>query len=177
MMNLSDIKKNEVIQLDGDVKLLSFETILDLKLKAQSNPRRRARINVHYGMENKIHEMIIVHMLGNYIRPHRHKNKSESFHLIEGDLQIVIFSENGEVDRVVPMGTYDNKKKFYYRIEPGTWHTLVVKSEFVVFHESTNGPFILGESEQAPWAPDDTSNDLQVQQECQRYLQELMSLN
>lgn len=51
--------------------------------------------------------MLIVMAKGSYIRPHKHKNKSESFHIIEGLLDVIVF------DLAVEIGSNDGSLKIY----------------------------------------------------------------
>jgi hypothetical protein len=40
-------------------------------------------------------------------------------------------------------------------MEPLIWHTLIVRSEFLVFHETTNGPFNREDTIFPLWAPEE----------------------
>src|SRR5207247_7893851 len=66
------------------------EDVAQLKREAQRNPRRRVRLCAHGGIDDSLHEMLIVHANNTYVRPHRHLGKSESFHVIEGDVEVVL---------------------------------------------------------------------------------------
>jgi hypothetical protein len=57
------------------------------------------------------------------------------------------------VREVVPIGEPHSGRTFYYRLAAPWYHTLLVSSEFLVFHEVTNGPFRREETVLAPWAP------------------------
>ncbi len=45
---------------------------------------------------------------------------------------------------------------FFYKMPPGIFHTLIFKSDWLVFLETTIGPFDPSSSEAAPWAPPET---------------------
>ena len=47
----------------------------------------------------------------------------------------------------------------YVRLAPGTLHTLCLRTEFFVFHETTRGPFDREETEFASWAPAETDRE------------------
>jgi hypothetical protein len=83
--------------------------------------------------------------------------KSESFHIIEGCLKVVIFDDSGDVADVIDMGDYSTGKCFYQRISRAFFHTVIPTSETVVFHETTKGPFRSEDTVFAPWSP--TEND------------------
>ncbi len=129
----------------GDIELL--------KDKASKNPRKRIRFCAHKDTNDTLHEMLIIHSKGAYVRPHKHLNKSESFHIIEGKLKVVVFDEEGGVVESINMGEYSTGDVFYYRLSENCFHTVVPISDIVVFHETTNGPFEREDIIFAPWAP------------------------
>lgn len=137
----------------GDVVKLTAAHMQALRKHAQGTRRKRARICTHPDTTNPLHEMIILHVCGAYVRPHRHPGKSESFHVIEGEADIILFDEGGKVENVISMGEKGSGKAFFYRLNQATFHTLLIRSEIFIFHETTNGPFQPGASEFAPWAP------------------------
>jgi cupin fold WbuC family metalloprotein len=123
-----------------------------IKAKAIASPRGRARICAHKDASNKLHEMIIALCRDSYIRPHRHHDKVESFHLIEGRADIVIFNTDGSILDIVKLGKDDC---FYYRLDTPHYHTLVIHSPLLVIHEITNGPFNVQAADFAIFSPAD----------------------
>jgi hypothetical protein len=51
------------------------------------------------------------------------------------------------------MGAPGADRVFFYRMPERQYHSLAIESEFLVFVESTRGPFRPGDTEVAPWAP------------------------
>jgi len=145
----------EVLYVQDEIVRVGRAEIESLKKDALRNERKRIRLCTHRDVADAVHEMLIVHTKGTYVRPHRHLNKSESFHLIEGRVDVVLFDDDGGVTDVIPMGDYASGQKFYYRISDAVYHTLIIHSGFVVFHETTQGPFRRADTEFAPWSPDD----------------------
>jgi cupin fold WbuC family metalloprotein len=152
---------DEVFRSRGPITQVTADDIAFLKGRAASNSRRRVRLCVHPDSEDRLHEMLIVHAQAAYVPPHKHSNKSESFHIIEGLLTVFLFDDDGAVVRVIPMGEMSSGRAFYYRLSASTYHTVWPESEFVIFHEVTNGPFDRKETIAAPWAP--AEDDLQSQ--------------
>jgi cupin fold WbuC family metalloprotein len=152
-------ESEEVYRSAGPVTVVTREDIVFLKKQAAANRRGRVRLCAHPNSEDQLHEMLIVHSRSPYVPPHRHLNKSESFHIIEGLLTVFIFGEDGTVQKMIPMGDAGSGKAFYYRLSSNLYHTIWLESDFVVFHEVTNGPFDPKESVNAPWAP--AEDDLQ----------------
>jgi cupin fold WbuC family metalloprotein len=131
----------EVLHAVGPVVKINGSDIRDLAERANSVPRRRIRICMHPGADDSLHEMLIVHQAGCYVRPHRHLNKSESFHIVEGEADVVLLNESADIVEVVQMGDYRSGRHFYYRLAQPLYHTLVIRSPRLIFHEITNGPF------------------------------------
>ena len=115
--------------------------------------------------------MFIIHYSDTYVRPHFHKNKIESFHVISGEADVIIFSKSGEISEVVELGDYPSKKNFYYRINPEIIHCLLIKSDVFIFHESTLGPFNPADTDFPLWAPNG-SNEI----DNKKYMEDLSRL-
>ena len=147
---------NEVLYPQGSVVKADRRDVRALKLGAGAGARKRMRLCAHMDVRDKVHEMLIVLKKGVYIRPHRHLEKSESFHVIEGRADIFVFGDKGEIVEKIPMGDYASGRKFFYRISAPFYHTVLVRSAFFAFHETTNGPFRKAATSAAPWAPDES---------------------
>jgi cupin fold WbuC family metalloprotein len=126
----------------------------ELLLLASQNQRKRVRLCAHKSSAHNLHEMIIVHEKSAYVRPHRHVGKIESMHIISGTVDVIIFDDHGNITRVIEMGEFSSGKSFYYRMDTPLFHTLLIRSEVLVFHETTNGPFNRSDATFAPWSPD-----------------------
>jgi cupin fold WbuC family metalloprotein len=161
--------RDEVFVADEPVVKVARDAIETLKCLAGGTARRRVRLCAHRQTADTLHEMLIVLHRGTYVRPHRHVNKSESFHIIEGTLMVVLFSDQGAIREVIPMGSYTSGRHFYYRLAKPTYHTVLLETEQAVIHETTNGPFNPHETEFAPWSP--AENDAV---EAARYQAELL---
>lgn len=133
--------------------------IKQLKEAAFSNKLKRARLCAHQNIDDKVHEMLIGFCYDSYIRPHRHTNKTESFHIIQGMIEIVLFNEKGNIKQRVLLGSLSSKYPFFFRSENHDWHTVLVHSKFALIHETTNGPFNPSESEFASWSPDPNDHE------------------
>ena len=145
----------EVLVTEENVTKIGTPEINFLKSIAATNPRRRVRVCAHHNNEDNLHEMILVLMSGIYVQPHKHIGKTESFHIIEGEMVVILFDDYGVPIESIQMGDFKSGKVFYYRLETETFHSIVPLSETVVFHETTNGPFRKEFTQYAKWAPDD----------------------
>jgi|TARA_B100002003_G_C14103949_1_gene530965 cupin fold WbuC family metalloprotein len=137
--------------------LLFFDNKIITKLKAMAfkSNNKRARICCHLSTENKINEMIIVLMKKSYIAPHIHpKNKSESYTVLKGRMNVYIFNKKGKFKKVVKMGDINSGKNFFYRMSKGFWHMPMATSKWCIYHETYSGPFRKkNDVKYAPWAP------------------------
>lgn len=120
-----------------------------------SNPRKRIRLCAHDSSDECLHEMLIVHDHSAYVRPHKHPGKTESTHIIEGLVDVIVFDDGGQIERVISMGDYTSGMTFYYRMAVPVFHTMIIRSDVLVFHETINGPFERGDTVFAPWAPEE----------------------
>jgi cupin fold WbuC family metalloprotein len=152
-------KSPEVFLAEGPIAAVGQVEIAMLKAAVQASPKRRARINAHPDGEDTLHEMIIAIDASSYIRPHKHPGKSEAFHIVEGEVDIVVFNDNGEIDRVVELGAPGGGRSFYYRMSNAFFHTLIIRSDLLVVHEITNGPFRPAATVFADFAPEDNETD------------------
>ena len=108
---------------------------------------------MHKNAADTLHQMVIVLCRDTWIAPHRHLKKSESFHVLEGEADVVLFNDDGGIREVVELGDYGSSRNFMYRLDDPLYHTLLVRSDHLIIHEITNGPFDPEESTSAPFAP------------------------
>jgi cupin fold WbuC family metalloprotein len=153
-MNTREITPEALVVADSIVQI-RHEVIDLLKARLVHSPRHRMRILTHRDVSDQVQEMLIAFRRGTYIPPHKHIDKSESFHIIEGALDVVIFADDGSIFDVIPMGDYQSGRVFFYRMADPAYHTLVVRSAEVVFHETSGGPFSREANIYADWAPDE----------------------
>ena len=151
-MNLH--KVNEEVFVAGDaIVRIGEEEVAFLKRQAQSNARGRARICAHNSNDDALHEMVIAISAASYIHPHRHVGKSESFHIIEGEVDVAVFDGFGAIADVIQLGALGSGRRFFYRLSERAFHTLLIRTDYLVVHEVTNGPFSRDGTEFAPFAP------------------------
>lgn len=145
-----------VWESSGEVATMDRQDIQFLKEQVPASPRKRARICIHRSPDAPIHEMIIALDRESYIRPHKHIGKPESFHLIEGRADAIFFDDAGAIAHVVRLAA--NESTFYHTIQ-GRFHMQIVRSDVLVFHEVTSGPFRREETVYADWSPPEESPD------------------
>jgi cupin fold WbuC family metalloprotein len=159
---------DEVYVADEPIVKVTRGDVEWLKGLAAGTKKRRVRLCAHKNSQDALHEMLIVLDGATYVRPHRHRDKSESFHVVEGELSVVVFGEEGKVRDVIRLGEYASARQFYYRLAEPAYHTVLIESASAVIHETTNGPFDRKETEFAPWSPPEEDEEAG-----RRYLREL----
>jgi cupin fold WbuC family metalloprotein len=152
-------KSPEIFLAQGPISEIGPVEIDTLRGAVKSSAKRRARINAHPDGEDALHEMIIAIDATSYIRPHKHPGKSEAFHIIEGEVDIVVFDDDGGINRIVPLGPPGGARPFYYRMSTTFFHTLIIRSDLLIVHEITNGPFRPSATVFAEFAPDDRETE------------------
>jgi cupin fold WbuC family metalloprotein len=148
---------DEVFFSTDPVTQIRKENIGFLKQVSDGTQRKRSRLCAHKDISSSLHEMFIVHKKNIYVRPHKHLGKSESFHLIEGEVTLILYEDNGDIRTVVDMGSYESGKCFYYRVDEPVFHSILIQSDYIVFHEATLGPFVREDTVYADWAPEESN--------------------
>lgn len=68
-LNVNQVHE-EVFYVTDPIAKVESADIQWLKARALENKREQARLCVHLGVDDAVHEMLIVHTKGTYIRPH-----------------------------------------------------------------------------------------------------------
>ena len=131
-----------------------------LNQAAHESPRRRQSRTIHITTDDPCQRLFNAIEMDSYVRPHRHKNdpKLETLFAIRGRFILVTFTEQGEIEEVIPFHSEkfdaNNDSGVGVEIQPGTWHTIIATEPRSIMLEVKAGPFNLDISkEPAPWAP------------------------
>jgi cupin fold WbuC family metalloprotein len=113
--------------------------------------------NFHSGADDNPHRFLNVLLEGTYIQPHRHANppKSESFIVLEGAVDVIVFDDDGRVTGRYALGGESPKGHVWgIDIAPGIWHTILPRTARAVCFEVKPGPWEpANDKEFALWAP------------------------
>lgn len=112
-------------------KLLKFMIFSYKKYK------KDLRICLHKKISAKHHDMIILQQKKNFYKPHKHKKKGETYHIILGKMCCVMFTESGKIKK-----TFLLNKNEIFRTPIDIYHTMLPLTEFVIYHESKVGPLL-----------------------------------
>ena len=141
-----------------DILTITEEMIEDTIREAKTTPNGCFRICLHKSIEDPIQQMVIAFSKSTYFMPHRHPNKTESYHILAGRAIVVFFSDDGEIIRTFIMDKDDRKAVQIYRQNGCYWHTIVILSEYAVIHEIVNGPYVKVQNEYVRWAPQEDAD-------------------
>src|SRR5438309_3367146 len=84
---------------------MADETLINLlKNAARSTLKRRARLCAHPSANAEQHDMLIVSHRETYVAPHRHPGKAETFVVLEGIADVMLFDDRGILSTVIKMG-------------------------------------------------------------------------
>ena len=152
-------KNNEVFYTSKTIAQIENSDIEFLKDNVKKTKRKRIRLCTHMDEKDNTQEMFIALSKETYIRPHKHLNKPESLHVLEGSADAVFFDDEGNIKKIIQLSNSSSKSCFYYRINEPTYHTFIINSDVFIFHETTQGPFKKNDSLNAPWSPEESDLD------------------
>jgi cupin fold WbuC family metalloprotein len=139
------------------VSLISNALFDSVTALASTSPRRRMNHNFHSSPDDNPHRFLNVLLYGTYIRPHRHANppKAESFVVLEGAADVIIFDDDGAVTTRYRLGEESEGGRLWgVDIPPGVWHTVLPRTQRAVCFEVKPGPWQpSNDKEFATWAP------------------------
>lgn len=142
-----------VLYNDEPICMLSGADLQELANLGLATKEQRTRLCVHENADSLVHEMFIIHTRDTYVRPHRHRTKSESFQVLQGNASLILFNDAGEITQISALGDVASGDCFYFKMPAKVWHMLVIHSEVLVFKEVTQGPFDSDDCEFPDWAP------------------------
>ncbi len=136
---------------------VSKEVVNDLKKISADLGHKSVRICLHPGVDSRLQDMVVLIPKSQYFAPHKHLDRSESYHLIEGEAALFMFDEAGAV---LECTVLNSSGTFLYRTRGDQFHALVPLSDQLIYHEARQGPFVpSGDSIFPDWAPHRDNSD------------------
>lgn len=110
----------------------------EMKTLSDDNSKMNLRICLHRHPDSKLHEMVILERRGSYTPPHKHADKEDCMLIIEGQLGIVVYNDDGTV--------YDccllkPNHVVMYKVDLQMYHAVIAMTDTVIYHEAKLGPF------------------------------------
>ena len=136
---------------------ISRQIIEQLYQESEKRGGVNVRLCLHNGPDADFHSMIILERKGGKYPPHKHLKKGESMHIIQGELAVFSFDEQGSLDDCCILQL---DSVLIYRVRVAQFHSIMPLTDVVIYHESTIGPFLGEENSILPeWAPDKDNQD------------------
>ena len=150
-------------------KLITTADFAQLSDKARASERGRTNLNWHPTPEAAVQRLFLAFEPNTYIRPHRHPqpHKWELFVLLQGELEQLLFDDNGTVIQRQRLAA-DGVRAV--EIPSNTWHSYICLQPGSIALEIKEGAYIPADSADfAPWSPAEGSAEVA------RFLHELCS--
>jgi cupin fold WbuC family metalloprotein len=146
------------------VQKIDSKLLDELLERARQSPRRRAIHRLHDDDWEHAHRMLNALTPGTYVRPHRHESQfnGEGFILLRGKLAVLIFDNDGGVDRDRSCVLSASRGRIGMDIAPMVWHALVALEESVIYEvkgQPVGGYVQANDKHFAPWSPEEGSPD------------------
>ena len=162
-----------VYSTQGPVVWISRSEIDFLQGVAAKSSSRKARVLLHGSSDEDLHEMLIVHSIGQYIQPHINLDSAKSFVVLEGEMAVVLFNDVGTISNCVQLGVSNGASAFLLRLDDPVFHTVVPISATVTFLETVKGPHM--QTHYAPFAP--APNDTSESEKYMMWLMEELAIS
>ena len=125
--------------------------------RAKLAPRGRARVLLHLGKKDTLHEMLIALPERSCDVPHINFKSGKSFHVLQGEMSLITFSLKGKTAKCLRIGAKPSSGCIMVRLNKPFWHTIIPHTKTVVFIETILGPFTGNRF--APWCPKKNSQE------------------
>ncbi|UGB01012.1 WbuC family cupin fold metalloprotein [Leclercia sp. G3L] len=123
------------------MRLIDTEQLDSLYKEAEQSERLRSHLLLHDSHQDKVQRLLIAMKKGSYVDPHFHilKHQWEMFTIIEGQLQVCLYSDEGKVIKRFTAG--QNTGITVVEFAPGDIHSVECLTEQALLLEVKEGPF------------------------------------
>ena len=142
-----------------ELVLLSMDSCDNLRAAGKAFGTGKARYCCHVNEQSQLHEMFIYHESGTVIAPHKVSSGSESYLILKGCLDLVFYSDEGELQQVIRLSAFGDGENFFVRIPNPVFRGIVVVKD-ALFVEVKEGPFA---PDRVIWASWEKAKKLQSQ--------------
>ncbi|WP_427982117.1 WbuC family cupin fold metalloprotein [Agarivorans sp.] len=153
------------------LKIISSQDFSKFSQQAKAAPRQRSHHNLHESLDAEVQRLFIATEPTTYMRPHRHReaHKWELFLVLQGQLDLLIFDEFGNLSQRHSLSPETNRA---VEIPPNTWHGYVCMQSGTVGLEVKQGAYRPTPAEDfAPWSPAEGEQGAEQYREWMRHAQ------
>jgi cupin fold WbuC family metalloprotein len=119
--------------------LINKKLFDELSSQAADNERLRVNFNLHTSLDDHVQRLFNALEPGTVLPVHRHKNTAETYIVLRGRLEVLMYNENGNLTETVDI--YPDKGNYGMHIEAGQWHTINVLEKGTIIFEVKQGPY------------------------------------
>ena len=121
------------------MEIINSKLLDKVSYKAKESSRFRMNYNFHKSLDSKAQRLLNALEPGTILPIHRHRNTSETYILLRGRLNVILYSDKREV-----INTFELNQKagvFGIDIPVNQWHTIEVLETGTVIFEVKDGPY------------------------------------
>ena len=145
-----------VLETAADPATVGAADIAEVIEAARQAPQGRARLILHTGRDDSLHEMVIALPPQSCDHPHINFKSGKSFCALSGRFAVMHFSDDGQkiTPIVLSAGAWPGARMT--RLRAPAWHTIIPLDGDTVFLETIIGPF--EGNRFASWFPAETDS-------------------
>ena len=128
------------------MKIINKELLDEITRQAKESPRLRMNYNLHDNLDAKAQKLLNALEPGTILPIHRHPNTTETYLLLRGELNVILYNDKKEVLETMHLDTANGN--YGLDIPAGQWHSIEVLESGTVILEVKDGPYI-------PFQPED----------------------
>ena len=128
------------------MKIINKELLDEIIRQAKESPRLRMNYNLHDNLDAKAQKLLNALEPGTILPIHRHPNTTETYLLLRGKLNVILYNDKKEVLETMHLDTANGN--YGLDIPAGQWHSIEVLESGTVILEVKDGPYI-------PFQPED----------------------
>lgn len=124
------------------MKIIPQQILDETCQAAASSERLRMNYNLHDSLDEPVHKMINAFQPGTVLPIHRHLHpaKKETFVLLQGKLEVIIYNEDGTEKNRIELSKESGN--LMVDLMPEDWHSIEILEPDTVILEIKQGPYV-----------------------------------
>ena len=122
------------------MKIINKDLLDEITRQAKESPRLRMNYNLHDSLDAKTQKLLNALEPGTILPIHRHPNTNETYLLLRGKLNVILYNDKKEVLETMHLDPANGN--YGLDIPAGQWHSVEVLESGTVILEVKDGPYI-----------------------------------